>query len=64
LVEAVPGIYYYEAEILASENEDLEKIRLELIKKAENLGYKVFTSDEFRYYIKMLNQKVNKKIEW
>lgn len=64
LVEAVPGIYYFEAEMLADENEDLEKIRLVLVKKAENLGYKVFSTDEFRDYIKMLNEKVNKRIEW
>jgi hypothetical protein len=64
VVEAVPGIYYYEAEMETEEGTDLEKIENLLKEKAKKLALKIFTRDEYREFIKMLGAKVNKYIQW
>jgi adenylate cyclase class IV len=64
LVEAVPGIFYFEAEKEVDEKEDLEKIKEELHKIATNNNLKVMTLDEYKSFIKMLGEKVNKYIDW
>lgn len=64
LVEAVPGIFYYEAEIETKEENNLLKIENFLKEKANELALKVFTKEEYKEFIKMLGEKVNKYIEW
>jgi adenylate cyclase class IV len=64
LVEAVPGIYYYELEKEVAEGTDLEKTRQDLIKIAESLNLQIFTGQEYRDFIQMLGEKVNKYITW
>ncbi len=64
LVEAVPGIFYYELEKEVEEGTDLEKTRQVLIVIAQNLNLQIFTGQEYRDFIKMLGEKVNKYISW
>jgi len=64
LVEAVPGIFYYEAEMVAEESDDLEKLRLDLIRIVQNEGYSVMDAEEYKLFIELLGQKVNKCITW
>jgi adenylate cyclase class IV len=62
LVEAPEEIFYFEAEILAGENDSVEEIRTHLIEAAEELGLKIFSATETDEFIGMLNEKVNKEI--
>lgn len=64
LVEAVPGIYYYELEHEVEEGTDLELVKEELIQIANSLSLPHFTSEEYKDFIVMLGEKVNKFIEW
>ncbi len=64
VVEAVPGIFYYEAEMETEDGNDLQKVEEVLKEKVKKLALKVFTKDEYREFIKMLGAKVNKYIEW
>lgn len=64
LVEAVPGVFYYEAEMVAEEGQDMEKIRKDLMVKAQNQGYSVLEPEEYRRFIEMLGSTVNRYIDW
>lgn len=64
LVEAVPGIFYYEAEIEAGNESNLQEKENLLKEKAGKLALKIFTKDEYSEFIKMLGEKVNKYITW
>lgn len=64
IVEAVPGIYYYELEKEVEEGVDLEKVRQDLVLVVESMNMGHFTSEEYKTFIKMLGEKVNKYIEW
>jgi adenylate cyclase class IV len=64
LVEAVPGIYYYELEQEVEEGTDLEAVRTELVKIVDSMSLPHFTSQEYKAFIEMLGEKVNKYIEW
>lgn len=64
LVEAVPGIYYFEVEKEVPDTADLDEVKEELIKEARSLGYDTFTDEEYRNFINLLGEKVNKWISW
>jgi adenylate cyclase class IV len=64
LTEAVPGIYYYELEHEVDEGTDLENTKQELEKIASSLDLPIFTTEEYKDFIKTLGEKVNKYIEW
>ena len=64
LVEAVPGIYYYEAEVVVENIQDVEGVKVNLIKKAQDQGYSVFAPEEYKKFIEMLGAAVNKYIDW
>lgn len=64
LVEAVPGIFYYEAEMVADESQDTEEIRKILVEKAQSHGYSVLEPEEYKRFIEMLGVTVNKYISW
>jgi hypothetical protein len=64
VVEAVPGIYYFEAEVECEEGGDLSLVQQEFKNKATSLNLQVFSTDEYREFIKMLGVKVNKYIDW
>jgi hypothetical protein len=64
VVEAVPGIYYYEAEKEVEEGTDLGVIESDLKEICKKLNLKIFDKEEYKSFIKMLGEKVNKYIEW
>ena len=64
IVEAVPGIYYFEAEREIENEIDIEKNKKELEEVAENMDLKIMSAEEYKTFIKMLGEKVNKYIEW
>ena len=64
MVEAVPGIYYYEAEKECEEGSDLSLIDQELKNKVLSLNLPIFTTDKYREFINLLGEKVNRYIEW
>jgi adenylate cyclase class IV len=64
LVEAVPGIYYYELEKEVSEDADFEKVKQGLIEEAKSHGLTYMSDEEHRIFIKMLTATVNKYITW
>lgn len=64
IVEAVPGIFYFEAEKEVPEGTDLENTRQELLKVSENMNLNIMASEDYKTFIKMLGEKVNKYIEW
>jgi adenylate cyclase class IV len=64
LVEAVPGIFYYEVEREVVEGTDLEKVRQELVGVVSKLGLPHFSNEEYKTFIKLLGEKVNKYISW
>jgi adenylate cyclase class IV len=64
VVEAVPGIYYYEAEKEVANETEIEKANQEIREEAHKLGLPIFTTEEYKTFIKMLGEKVNKYIEW
>jgi adenylate cyclase class IV len=64
VVEAVPGIFYYEAEKEVSDDSEIEAANKSLRDEAMRLGLPIFTTEEYKEFIKMLGAKVNKYIEW
>ncbi len=64
LVEAVPGIYYYEAEIEVQDQKDIDVAKVSLEKKVKELGLPLFSNEEYKAFIVMLGEKVNKYISW
>lgn len=64
VVEAVPGIYYYEAEKEVANETEIQNADQEIREEANKLGLPIFTSEDYKTFIKMLGQKVNKYIEW
>lgn len=64
VVEVPEGLSYYEAEQEAKEGESAEDIQKHLTTVAQELGLRVFTSDEMREFIYTLDRTVNKEITW
>lgn len=64
LVEAVPDIYYYEAEVVVETPEKIEDARLNLIKKAQDQECSILTPEEYKKFIETLGKTVNRYIDW
>jgi adenylate cyclase class IV len=64
LVEAVPGIYYFEAELEVGKESEIEKANQKLKEVVASLNLNVMSSEDYKIFIKMLGEKVNKFIEW
>lgn len=61
LVSAPGEIFYYEAEFISDTNDIKEKQKT-LIQEAQELNLEVFTPEDTKVFIEMLNEKVNKEI--
>ena len=64
LVEVPEHSYYYEAEKMAHEKEDADKIIKEMSDICKNLGLKVFDKKQFFEYIDTLNKESNEVFEY
>lgn len=64
IVEAPQDIFYYEAEQGADDGADIAKIETHLKAEAEKLQVRVFSPEEYRDFIAVLGEKVNKRISW
>lgn len=64
LVEAVPGIFYFEAEKEVENESEIANANEELKKVCEELNLKTMTVEDYKTFIKMLGEKVNKYITW
>ncbi len=56
--------YFFEAEILAGEESDKEKMQATIQNVCAGLGLKLFSDEEFFNYIKLLNREVNIHFDW
>jgi CYTH domain-containing protein len=64
LVEAVPGIFYFEVEQSVLEVGSIESTRTSLVAEAHKLDLIVFSPAESKAFIEHLGVTVNKHIEW
>ncbi|MEX0917427.1 MAG: hypothetical protein WDZ90_02815 [Candidatus Paceibacterota bacterium] len=64
LVEVPGHSYYYEAEKMAHENEDADKIIKEITDVCKSLGLEVFNKQQFFEYIDTLNKESNEIFEY
>lgn len=64
LVEVPGHSYYYEAENMAHENEDADKIIKEITDVCKSLGLEVFNKQQFFEYIDTLNKESNEIFEY
>jgi adenylate cyclase class IV len=64
LVEVPGHSYYYEAEKMASKNDDAEKIILDIRKTCEELGLEVFNREQFFEYVDRLNNEANEVFDY
>jgi adenylate cyclase class IV len=64
LVEAVPGIYYFEIEKEVDQSADIHRVKDELESEVKKLGYKTFSNKEYKDFIFFLGEKVNKWVSW
>ena len=64
LVEVPEHSYYYEAEKMAHEKEDADKIIKEMSDICKNLGLKVFDKKQFFEYVEKLNKESNEIFDY
>ncbi|MFM2414838.1 MAG: hypothetical protein RI911_531 [Candidatus Parcubacteria bacterium] len=64
LVEAVPGIYYFEIEKTAESASDVASVRDELMHIAHKQQLPVFSPEESKKFIEHLGETVNRHISW
>ena len=64
LVEVPRHSYYYEAEKMAHEKEDVEKIIKEIKNVCKNLNLKIFDKKQFFEYIDKLNKESNEIFDY
>lgn len=64
LVEAVPDIFYFEAEKEIEDEGDIEKTHEELKNVVSSLSLPIMENQYYKDFIKMLGEKVNKYITW
>lgn len=63
LVEVPQHSYFYEAEKMADENEDAEKLMNEMKAICAELGLKVFDKNGFFSYVEKLNKEANEQFD-
>lgn len=64
LVEVPNHSYYFEAEKMASETDDKEKTKLDILESLKKLGLTAFTDEEFFQYIELLNKEANEVFDF
>ncbi len=64
LVEVPNHSYYYEAEKMASKNEDADTITEEITGVCKELGLAIFSREQFFQYIDQLNREANEVFDY